>query len=301
MAENIVKDKDINPEEIVKLVMPLVKEEQKPKEEDIIEFLKKLPEAQKGSTRQELIDLLLTDKIAERLSNKEDLDLNKLLAIGLIKNILQPPQPTLDTNLLAALISKANNPNSDQWAQIMQLYLQQQAQAFQAQQQFNQQLMTMIFGQRLQQQDKQLEELRESINQQIEFISQQIEALRKQQPGTSLESEVQDWMKKKELLENIAEALRPEKIVKEGGKIDWGNILNRILKIGETFASKLPAQQPALRQIQPIPIQEVQPQQLAQPQTVQEVQIQPAVEQTPTEQVQTTETQTKSSEELEFR
>jgi len=287
---NIGKDKDINPEEVVKLVMPLVKED-KPKEEDVIEFLKKLPEQQKGSTRQELIDLLLTDKIAERLSNKEDLDLNKLLAIGLIKNILQPPQPAIDTNLLAALISKTNNnSNSDGWVQIMQLYLQQQAQAFQAQQQFNQQLLTMMYGERLQKQDEQLEELRESINQQIELISKQIEALRKQQPSVSLEGEIQDWMKKKEMLENIAESLRPEKIVKEGGKIDWGNILNRILKIGETFAAKLPVQQPALRPIEAIP---VQPETQSQP--VQETQ--PVIP----EQTEQTVSEIQKTSELEFR
>ena len=102
------------------------------------------------------------------------------------------------------------------------------------------------------------------VDQKIESLKTQVQSSPNPQPD--LLEQLEYEIKKKELLEKFAEQFKPKEIVTEGGKINWGKLLDRIIGVGEKVVEKLPARTPEMRPVQQIPLQEIaQPQPVAQP------------------------------------
>jgi len=256
--------------------------------------MKSLPEL-KQSTRQDLIDVLLAHKITKILGKEDsssgDIDFNKLLAFGVINQMFRQ-QSNIDPNLLIALMNKGSD--SDAWDKFLAAYLQQQAQTQQTQLQFNQQLIATLFGQRLTEQDRQVKEIKESLEKEIKKIDDRIRQLQeeaKNQPSASqdLIDMLEYEMKKKEVLEKFAETFKPERIVQEGGKIDWGKLAERMLSTFEKVAEAR-ARMPTYQPVQEIPIPQSQTQQIAIPQQTIEAQpVQEIQAQAPSQPIETQE------------
>jgi hypothetical protein len=219
----------------------------------------------------------MIQQMLERTKKGEELDMNKILTFMAIKTAMQPQPSSIDPNLLLALTKAPSSDSSGQWSQFMQAYLQQQAQMQQQQAQFNQQLMSMLFGQRIQQTEQTVQALQQSLSDYLQDLNQKILDLQARitQPGASpdLVQQLEYEMKKKEVLEKFAETFKPKEIVGEGGKINWGQLLDRAMGIGEKIVEKMPPRMPELKPVQPIPVMPAQP-------TPQPVEVQP---QTPAE------------------
>jgi len=183
--------------------------------------------------------MLLREFKGEKTS---DVDLNKILAISAIKTLTQ-----MDPATLIALQRVGTEGTSSQF---WQNYMQQQAQ-------MQQNLKTMLFGQRLQQTEQQYQTLADAINERMELINSQIANLEKQireKPAKDMKSELDEWVAKRKILEDFAETIKPEKIVTEKGKINWGKFLDRALKIGEKIVTRVPATAPPMKPIEKMPV-----------------------------------------------
>jgi hypothetical protein len=279
-------EEKIKKEEIPKLIEELAEESEKGVEIDK-ELLKlALEPKQQEDPMVTIYKLQLFRDLLERQKKGEEIDMNKILTFMAIRTAMQPQPQSIDTNLLLAL---TKTPSGDsQWAQFMQAYLQQQNQALQQQVQFNQQLMAMLFGQKLQQTEQQVQTIQQSLQEYLKQVDQKIESLKTQvqsspNPQPDLLQQLEYEIKKKEMLEKFAEEFKPKEIVSEGGKINWGKMLERIIGVGEKVVEKLPARTPEMKPIQQIPLQEiVQPQPVAQPAPQPQQIEQPEAEEMPT-------------------
>jgi hypothetical protein len=248
----------------------LKKEEEEVKEQkDLREkILEKLLETrEKEDAVVSLLRLTTARELLEKKEQKEsELDLNKILAIFAIKTAFQPQTQSIDPTLLLLLTRSHDN---SQLSQFMQAYLQQQSQALQQQVQFNQQLMAMLFGQKIQKTEQTVQAIQESLQEYLKQVNEKIESLRSQiqssqNPQPDLLQQLEYEIKKKEMLEKFAQEFKPKEIVTESGKINWGKFVEKGLNVFEKFVEKLPAQVPTLKTVQPIPtnvsqtIQEVQ-------------------------------------------
>ena len=237
----------------------LKKEEEEVKEQkDLREkILEKLLETrEKEDAVVSLLRLTTARELLEKKEQKEsELDLNKILAIFAIKTAFQPQTQSIDPTLLLLLTRSHDN---SQLSQFMQAYLQQQSQALQQQVQFNQQLMAMLFGQKIQKTEQTVQAIQESLQEYLKQVNEKIESLRSQiqssqNPQPDLLQQLEYEIKKKEMLEKFAQEFKPKDIVTESGKINWGKFVEKGLNVFEKFVEKLPAQAPPLKTVQPIP------------------------------------------------
>jgi hypothetical protein len=280
--------------------------EEKIKKEDIPKLIEELAEkSEKGGVEidRELLKLALEPKqqedpmvtiyklqlfrdLLERQKKGEDIDMNKILTFMAIRTAMQPQPTSIDPNLLLAL-TKAPSGDS-QFSQFMQAYLQQLAQQQQQAMQFNQQLLTILFGQKLQQTEQQVQAIQQSLQDYLKQVDQKIESLKTQvqsspNPQPDLLEQLEYEIKKKEMLEKFAEQFKPKEIVTDSGKINWGKLLDRIIGVGEKVVEKLPARTPEMKPVQQIPLQEIaQPQPVAQPAPQPQQIEQPEAEEMPT-------------------
>ena len=225
------------------------------------------------------IDDIFRYRLMEKLmSDDEGLDLNKILAIGMLKQLFQPDPMTL------LLIQRmAENPRSDD--KVIQLLLQQQQQ----QQQLMMTLLTAIMGkkqeelvqqvqqQMVQQQEQLRAETDEKLRRFAEVMSREIEELKKDrselaqyfkqlaetvknQPNAMqiLINAIQQYKALQQALQDAAKelGLKPQEIpVTREGKIDWAKLLNRVLDIAEEYVKIQAGQQ---QQAPPPPVQQIE-------------------------------------------
>jgi hypothetical protein len=263
-------EEKIKKEEIPKLIEELVEKSEKGVEIDK-ELLKlALEPKQQEDPLIYLMRVSMIRDMLERQKKGEDIDMNKILTFMAIRTAMQPQPQSIDPNLLLAL-TKTPSGGDSQFSQFMQAYLQQLAQQQQQAMQFNQQLLTILFGQKLQQTEQQVQSIQQSLQDYLKQVDQKIESLKTQvqsspNPQPDLLEQLEYEIKKKELLEKFAEQFKPKEIVTEGGKINWGKLLDRIIGVGEKVVEKLPARVPEMKPVHQIPLQEIaQPQPVAQP------------------------------------
>jgi len=151
----------------------------------------------------------------------------------------------------------------------------------QQQMQMQQNLITLLFGERIKRQEEKIEKLREETKEMIEKIDQRINTLQvmaSQQPERSditqqIKALIEFRDSLKEAVEKLGLAEKP--VADEKGRINVARLLERGLKLGEKIIEKIPATPP-----QPKPVREIPVQPMPQPQVKQEPQVeQPIVEQ----------------------
>jgi hypothetical protein len=233
---------DIIAKELAEILSSSKSEEEK--REDITKYLQQFNSNR--NSRQDLIDLLLAKKIAESFEKdsdkKNDIDLNKVLALGIVQQLLRPPQQqTIDPMLLLAVL-KGSGSELDK---ILPVLIQQQAQAQQQAMQYNQQLTALLLGEKTKAQEEKYSSLAKALEEKFKQIDEKISSLSQQaQQNPSIESELEDWIRKKQVLEGIADVIKPGKVVTEEGKINWGGVLDKLLNIASEVVRRPPAMQP---------------------------------------------------------
>jgi hypothetical protein len=248
MAEENVKDEDESKkiDVIAKELAEILSSSKTPEEkkEDITEYLKEF--STEKNSRQDLIDLYLARKIAKSFDEdedkKDDIDLNKVLALGIVQQLLRPPQQqTIDPTLLLAVLKG----NSSELDKILPVLIQQQAQAQQQAMQYNQQLTALLLGEKTKAQEEKYSSLAKALEEKFKQIDEKISSLSTQaQQNPSIEGELEDWIRKKQVLEGIADVIKPGKVVTDEGKINWGGVLDKLLNIAGEVVKRPPAMQP---------------------------------------------------------
>ena len=214
------------------------------KQEDIKEYLKEF--SSERNSRQDLIDLYLAKKITKAFDEdedkKNDIPLDKILTLGIVQNLLRPQQQqTIDPTLLLAIVKGSGS----ELEKILPVLIQQQAQAQQQALQYNQQLMTLLLGEKTKAQEEKYTSLAKALEEKFKQIDEKISSLSQQaQQNPSIESELEDWIRKKQVLEGIADVIKPGKVVTEEGKINWGGVLDKLLNIASEVVKRPPAMQP---------------------------------------------------------
>jgi hypothetical protein len=280
-------EEKIKKEDIPKLIEELVEKGEKGVEIDRELLRLALEPKQQEDPLIYLMRVSMIRDMLERQKKGEDIDMNKILTFMAIRTAMQPQPQSIDPNLLLAL-TKAPSGGDSQFSQFMQAYLQQLAQQQQQAMQFNQQLLTILFGQKLQQTEQQVQAIQQSLQDYLKQVDQKIESLKTQvqsspNPQPDLLEQLEYEIKKKELLEKFAEQFKPKEIVTDSGKINWGKLLDRIIGVGEKVVEKLPARTPEMKPVQQIPLQEIaQPQPVAQPAPQPQQIEQPEAEEMPT-------------------
>jgi len=250
LLSELARAKKVPKEQIIAdALKTLIKEVPDRKPEEYIELSDIMKEISPTGMSEDPFDKMLKLMLVREFSGKSNvtdgLDLNKILAFAAIKQMLTPDPMTL----LAVQRMQTDTTKDSFWQQ----YMQQQ-------QQMQQNLMTMLFGQRIQETEKRYQDLKEAISERMEWINQQIANLEKayrEKPTKDLASELEEWVKKKQVLEEFAETIKPKEIVTDSGKINWGKLLDRAVGIGEKFVEKLPVKTPEPKPIKPL--EETQP------------------------------------------
>jgi len=247
------------------------------KKMDIIKTL--LTQPNQGDPISEVVRLSMMERLMRDLDTKTDFDekiLSKALTYSLIQQALnsnRQQQQDLTPLLLFAISQRGG---SEEFAKLMQAYLQQSMQNAQAQQQFQQQLFNMLFSK---QHEEMKEEVKKEISKQNEVIDRMMNlfnaviAQSQNVKEPKLKEYVRELIETKQALEQLKDHLglgeKETPVVDEKGKVQAGKLIERGLKLAEKIIEKMPAQAPQPKPVQQIPIP--QPPQITQPQLQPEV------------------------------
>ena len=242
------------------------------KKMDIIKTL--LTQPNQGDPISEVVRLSMMERLMRDLDTKTDFDekiLSKALTYSLIQQALnsnRQQQQDLTPLLLFAISQRGG---SEEFAKLMQAYLQQSMQNAQAQQQFQQQLFNMLFSK---QHEEMKEEVKKEISKQNEVIDRMMNlfnaviAQSQNVKEPKLKEYVRELIETKQALEQLKDHLglgeKETPVVDEKGKVQAGKLIERGLKLAEKIIEKMPAQAPQPKPVQQIPIP--QPPQITQPQ-----------------------------------
>lgn len=232
-------------------------------------------------------DITLNDifkyKMMEKLMGDNDVDLNKILLFGMIRQMFQPDLTSL--LLLERISTKKTGGNEE----IVKYLIQQQQQ----QQQLMITLLTSLFGKQTQEQierviqetrkqqeqirrefDEKLQRLAEAMARDLKSIAgdreqlaqylQQLAQMIQQKPGGAkmLIDMIKEYKELQEALKEVAKTMGIAKTdipVKEG-EIDWGALLGRLLDIAETYVKTKAGQPPIIKPLPETPSQILVPQ-----------------------------------------
>ena len=216
----------------------------------------------------------MMERLMRDFDTKTDFDekiLSKALTYSLIQQALnsnKQQQQDLTPLLLFAISQRGG---SEEFAKLMQAYLQQSMQNAQAQQQFQQQLFNMLFSK---QHEEMKEEVKKEISKQNEVIDRMMNlfnaviAQSQNVKEPKLKEYVRELIETKQALEQLKDHLglgeKETPVVDEKGKVQAGKLIERGLKLAEKIIEKMPAQAPQPKPVQQIPIP--QPPQITQPQ-----------------------------------
>jgi len=242
------------------------------KKMDIIKTL--LTQPNQGDPISEVVRLSMMERLMRDFDTKTDFDekiLSKALTYSLIQQALnsnRQQQQDLTPLLLFAISQRGS---SEEFAKLMQTYLQQTIQNTQAQQQFQQQLFNMLFSK---QHEEMKEEVKKEISKQNEVIDRMMNlfnaviAQSQNVKEPKLKEYVRELIETKQALEQLKDHLglgeKETPVVDEKGKVQAGKLIERGLKLAEKIIEKMPAQAPQPKPVQQIPIP--QPPQITQPQ-----------------------------------
>jgi len=225
-------------------------------------------------------DLTLNDifkyKMMEKLMGGDEVDLNKILLFGMIRQMFQPDLTSL---LLLERISSGKQGGNDE---IVKYLIQQQQQ----QQQLMITLLTSLFGKQTQEQierviqetKKQQESLRREFDEKLQRLAEamardlkslssdreqlaqylrQLAQMIQERPGGAkmIVDMIREYKELQEALKEVAKTMgiaKTEIPVKEG-EIDWGALLGRLLDIAETYVKTKAGQPPPPQVFKPLP------------------------------------------------
>lgn len=247
------------------------------KKMDIIKTL--LTQPNQGDPISEVVRLSMMERLMRDFDTKTDFDekiLSKALTYSLIQQALNSNRQQQQDLTPLLLLAISQRGGSDEFAKLMQAYLQQSMQNAQAQQQFQQQLFNMLFSK---QHEEMKEEVKKEISKQNEVIDRMMNlfnaviAQSQNVKEPKLKEYVRELIETKQALEQLKDHLglgeKETPVVDEKGKVQAGKLIERGLKLAEKIIEKMPAQAPQPKPVQQIPIP--QPPQITQPQPQPEV------------------------------
>ena len=257
------------------------------KKMDIIKTL--LTQPNQGDPISEVVRLSMMERLMRDFDTKTDFDekiLSKALTYSLIQQALNSNRQQQQDLTPLLLLAISQRGGSDEFAKLMQAYLQQSMQNAQAQQQFQQQLFNMLFSK---QHEEMKEEVKKEISKQNEVIDRMMNlfnaviAQSQNVKEPKLKEYVRELIETKQALEQLKDHLglgeKETPVVDEKGKVQAGKLIERGLKLAEKIIEKMPAQAPQPKPVQQIPMPEQPQVAQPQPQPPQITQPQPEVKQ----------------------
>lgn len=257
------------------------------KKMDIIKTL--LTQPNQGDPISEVVRLSMMERLMRDFDTKTDFDekiLSKALTYSLIQQALNSNRQQQQDLTPLLLLAISQRGSSEEFAKLMQTYLQQTIQNTQAQQQFQQQLFNMLFSK---QHEEMKEEVKKEISKQNEVIDRMMNlfnaviAQSQNVKEPKLKEYVRELIETKQALEQLKDHLglgeKETPVVDEKGKVQAGKLIERGLKLAEKIIEKMPAQAPQPKPVQQIPIPEQPQVAQPQPQPPQITQPQPEVKQ----------------------
>jgi len=212
------------------------------KKDDITELMTKMKG--KGDVLDRMLEYYAMNKLINSMEgNKNDTDtFDSLMKYAILRDALKPQ---VDMTQLLLLMQNTNKGSDDLAKALLQMQ--------QMQMQQNQQLLMLLFGDRFKQFEEQVKQQREDF---IAYL-QSLENRLASQPQSFTE-ELQRYKKFRELMLEFAEqeGLTKEQITNDKGQINWGSLLNRIIRLGEK-ALAMKQQQPPAMNFQEIPTESV--------------------------------------------
>lgn len=237
------------------------------KKMDIIKTL--LTQPSQGDPISEVVRLSMMERLMRDFENKTDIDekiLSKALTYSLIQQALNSNRQQQQDLTPLLLLAISQRGGSDEFAKLMQTYLQQTIQSTHAQQQFQQQLFNMLFNK---QHEELKEEVKKEISKQNEVIDRMmnlfntviLQAQSVKEP--KLKEYVHELIETKQALEQLKDHLglgeKETPVVDDKGKVQAGKLIERGIKLAEKIIEKMPMQAPQPKPIHEIPVPQPTP------------------------------------------
>jgi len=242
MSEKGQKKQIENREKAKEIVERLKAIMQADKKDDMTELLTKMKG--KGDVLDRMLEYYAMNKLISSMEgNNNDTDtFDSLMKYAILRDALKPQ---IDITQLLLLMQNTNKGSDDLAKALLQMQ--------QMQMQQNQQLLMLLFGDRFRQFEEQVKQQREDF---IAYL-QSLENRLATQPQSFTE-ELMRYKKFREMMLEFAESegLTKEQITNDKGQINWGSLLNRIIRLGEK-ALAMKQQQPPAMNFQEIPTESV--------------------------------------------
>lgn len=209
-----------------------------------------------GSMIKEVMEATLVDKLAERLGNKSngDIDLNKVLAFAAIKQLLSPDPTQL---VMMERIAKKGGGDDEMLEKFMEIQKQQQ-----------EMLQQLLLGKKLEEvreearmhTEKTTKELKNQIKTLAEKFDQLIYTIQQTatpQQKRNIVKEMEELVKTTKALKELAQEEFDRPIVDNSGKPNIYSLIEKGLKTAEKIGVALaqrPQQQPPQQEITPIEV-----------------------------------------------
>lgn len=238
--EEEIEEKKDRAKEILAKLKTLAETEEK---NEVEKLAKLLENKGKGEVLDRILEYYAMQKLLSGITHdgkeKTD-DFSELLKYAIIRDALRPQ---IDLSQLIALMQAGKSEKSD--TEITKLILQMQQQQM-AQ---NQQLLTMFFGNRLQQMEEKMKEQQSDLINKLQSLESRLSV------APTLDEELERYVKFRETMLKFAEqeGLTKEQITTEKGQINWGTFLNRLLKVAERGIDALTKKPPIPKQVVELP------------------------------------------------
>jgi len=233
--------------------------------EEILDLLKQTQTTEKTNTLEKILEYYAMKHVVDSMKNEKkssDINVEKLLIFGMLREILLPKQQNLDLNTLMNLADRLSK-NKNEWTQVFTALLQLQQQQQQQQMQMQQTLMQMLFGSKFKEYEEKTKALEERIKEIEGGMVQELIALRdelkrisekKEMSVSDLETVLEGYKKVKQLVGELAPELGYKKeLVTKEGQINVNELLNTAITIIDKALSKYFAQKPPLPAVEKLP------------------------------------------------
>jgi len=227
VTENMTQnEKVVDRKEVLELIKRFLLEKSEPTDTAI-----KYLAGKSGDVLSKIIEFYGMQQILDRMAGKGG-SLEDVLKFAILRDMLRPQMDL--TQMIALMKAVENKSNSSDEIMKLLLTLQQQ------QMQQTQQLLMMMFGNRVQELQAQLQQQRQDFIEYLQSLENKLAV------APSLDEELQRYIKFRETMLKFAEqeGLTKEQVTTQEGKINWGSLINRIIKIAEkgidAFSKKPP-------------------------------------------------------------
>jgi len=203
----------------------------KSKLQDIKFIEKELKGDKKMDEGNPLGDLIRFYMVKNMTKEDDTLPLDKILAFGVIKQLLQPQQNSnIDPAILVLLMNSGGKDSKELLQTLLTLQQQQQQQYTQQ----NQNILQMLMGERMKKLEESIQETKRTAEQNFVSVLNRLEnaltqALNKRE---TLTEELQKYKALRDAILDFAETegIKKEQVVTPSGKINWAGVLDNLFR-----------------------------------------------------------------------